>query len=78
MICLGASNATSFLVSLLIALVLFASMQVFRTQIASTAPLTIAGGFVGSLVFISLLTVRNKLDQVSVHKICLFLYQGGK
>ena len=66
---LGASNATSFLVSLLIALVLFASMQVFRTQIASTAPLTIAGGFLGSLVFISLLTVGNKLDHVSVRKV---------
>jgi hypothetical protein len=38
-------------------------MQVFHTQIASSAPLTIAGGFVGSLVFISLLTVGNKSNR---------------
>ncbi len=54
---LGASNASSFLFSLLVALLLFASMQVFRTPIASSQPLTIAGGFMGSLVFLSLLTV---------------------
>jgi len=38
-------------------------MQLFRTQIASSQPLTIVGGFIGSLVFISLLTVwiiKNK------------------
>jgi hypothetical protein len=60
---LGGSNASSFLFSLLVALLLFASMQVFHTQIASSAPLTIAGGFVGSLVFISLLTVGNKSNR---------------
>jgi hypothetical protein len=54
---LGTSNASSFLFSLLVALLLFASMQVFRTQFASSQPLTIAGGFMGSLVFVSLLTV---------------------
>jgi hypothetical protein len=32
-------------------------MQLFRTQIASSQPMTIVGGFIGSLVFISLLTV---------------------
>lgn len=57
MITLATSNASSFLLSLLIALLLFASMQLFRTQIASSQPLTIAGGFMGSLVFVSLLTV---------------------
>jgi hypothetical protein len=57
---LAASNSSSFLFSLLVALLLFASMQVFRTQIASSQPLTIAGGFVGSLVFVSLLTVIEK------------------
>lgn len=57
------SNASSFLLSLLVALLLFASMQVFRSQIASTAPLTIAGGFLGSLVFLSLLTVTSRTKQ---------------
>jgi len=60
---LAASNSSSFLFSLLVALLLFASMQVFRTQIASSQPLTIAGGFVGSLVFVSLLTVIEKKNQ---------------
>jgi hypothetical protein len=54
---LAASSASSFLYSLLVALLLFASMQVFRSQLAASQPLTIAGGFMGSLVFLSLLTV---------------------
>lgn len=57
---LASSNSTSFLFSLLVALLLFASLQVFRNQLASSQPLTIAGGFLGSLVFISLLTVNKK------------------
>ncbi len=61
---LAASNSTSFLSSLLVALLLFASMQVFRTQIAASQPFTIAGGFLGSLVFVSLLTVGKK-NQIS-------------
>jgi hypothetical protein len=59
---LAASNSTSFLSSLLVALLLFASMQVFRTQIAASQPFTIAGGFMGSLVFVSLLTVGKSLN----------------
>ncbi|CAF4416135.1 unnamed protein product, partial [Adineta steineri] len=55
-----ASNSTSFLLSFLISLLLFASMQLFRTQLASNQPMTIIGGFIGSLVFISLLTVFNE------------------
>jgi hypothetical protein len=35
-------------------------MQIFRTQLSSSQPLTIVGGFIGSLVFISLLTVCRK------------------
>jgi len=37
-------------------------MQVFRTQIASSQPMTIAGGFMGSLVFVSLLTVIKIIE----------------
>jgi hypothetical protein len=71
---LAASNSTSFLFSLLVALLLFASMQVFRTQIASSQPLTIAGGFLGSLVFISLLTVfEKKNDKIFFNKILFFV-----
>ncbi|CAF1066880.1 unnamed protein product [Rotaria sordida] len=46
---MAASHASSFLISLLISLLLFASMQLFRTQLGSSQPLTIVGGFIGSL-----------------------------
>ncbi|CAF2507891.1 unnamed protein product [Rotaria sp. Silwood2] len=59
---MAASNSSSFLFSLLIALVLFASMQLFRTQLSSSQPLTIAGGFMGSLVFVSLLTAVSNFE----------------
>lgn len=59
---MAASTASSFLFSLLVALLLFASMQIFRNQIASSQPLTIAGGFVGSLVFVSLLTAVSNFE----------------
>ncbi|CAF1038278.1 unnamed protein product [Rotaria sordida] len=59
---MAASNASSFLFSLLIALLLFASMQLFRTQLSSSQPLTIAGGFMGSLVFVSLLTAVSNFE----------------
>jgi len=35
-------------------------MQLFRIQLGSSQPMTIVGGFIGSLVFISLLTVFRK------------------
>ncbi|CAF1021487.1 unnamed protein product [Adineta steineri] len=57
-----ASNSSSFLFSLLVALLLFASMQVFRTQISASQPMTIAGGFVGSLIFVSLLTAISNFE----------------
>ncbi|CAF1178263.1 unnamed protein product [Rotaria magnacalcarata] len=59
---MAASNASSFLVSLLISLLLFASMQLFRSQLASSQPMTIAGGFIGSMVFVSLLTALSNCE----------------
>ncbi|CAF3347785.1 unnamed protein product [Rotaria socialis] len=59
---MAASNGTSFLLSLLIALLLFASMQLFRTHISASQPMTIAGGFMGSLVFVSLLTAVSNFE----------------
>lgn len=59
---MAASNASSFLFSLLISLLLFASMQVFRGQLASSQPWTIAGGFLGSLLFLSLLTAVSNFE----------------
>lgn len=59
---MASSNSSSFLFSLLVALLLFASLQVFRNQLASSQPLTIAGGFLGSLVFISLLTAVSNFE----------------
>ncbi|CAF1177642.1 unnamed protein product [Adineta ricciae] len=59
---MAASHASSFLISLLISLVLIASMQLFRAQLASSQALTIVGGFFGSLVFISLLTAISNFE----------------
>ncbi|CAF1208351.1 unnamed protein product, partial [Rotaria sordida] len=59
---MAASHASSFLISLLISLLLFASMQLFRIQLGSSQPLTIVGGFIGSLVFISLLTAISNFE----------------
>ncbi|UJR23810.1 hypothetical protein I4U23_026786 [Adineta vaga] len=63
---MAASHATSFLISLLISLLLFASMQLFRSQLASSQPLTIVGGFLGSLLFISLLTATSNFEMNTI------------
>jgi hypothetical protein len=44
-------------VSVTLAVVLFAVQQIFKQQIAGTEYMTIAGGFLGSIIFILLLTV---------------------
>ncbi|CAF0803410.1 unnamed protein product [Adineta ricciae] len=59
---MAASNASSFLFALLVALLLFASMQIFRSHLAASQPMTIAGGFMGSLVFVSLLTAVSNFE----------------
>merc|ERR1712154_333037 len=51
-------------VSLLLTITLFALMQLFKETLASTEYFTIAGGFVGSLLFISLLTFVSSAERL--------------
>ncbi|XP_025078158.1 keratinocyte-associated protein 2-like [Pomacea canaliculata] len=62
------ATATSSMVSLTLAIVLFAVQQIFRQQIAGTEYMTIAGGFLGSIIFILLLTFVSNLEQVLFFK----------
>lgn len=51
-------------------------MQLCRNQLASSQPLTILGGFIGSMIFISLLTVLQKLKYnfSNLEKYCYFRF----
>lgn len=51
------SSSLSCVLSFTISLTLFAGMQMFKQQLASTEYMTIVGGLIGSLVFLFVLTV---------------------
>lgn len=51
------AHGVSAVVSLVLALSVFAAMQAFRTQLASSQLMTILGGFLGSNIFVFLITV---------------------
>ncbi|KAH8876463.1 Keratinocyte-associated protein 2 [Schistosoma japonicum] len=56
------SGVSSFM-SLLLVLVMFAAMQLFAETLRSSQLLTIVGGFIGSLVFVLLITFVNNLER---------------
>ncbi|XP_076465572.1 dolichyl-diphosphooligosaccharide--protein glycosyltransferase subunit KCP2-like isoform X2 [Babylonia areolata] len=56
------------MVSVTLAVILFAVQQIFRQQIAGTEYMTIAGGFLGSIIFILLLTFTSNLEQIIFFK----------
>ena len=51
------SNSMSFLLSTTLTVLLFAGMQLYQTQLASKEWMTILGGFLGSILFIFIITV---------------------
>jgi len=57
------ASASALLASTLTVL-LFAGMQLYKTQLAAAEYMTIAGGLLGSLVFIMALTAISNLEQV--------------
>ncbi|RWS31802.1 protein KRTCAP2-like protein [Leptotrombidium deliense] len=59
---MGASSEVSFVVSLCTTVVLVAVMQMYKHYLGSTQWLTIVGGYLGSLVFIFLLTAISNLE----------------
>ncbi|KAL8565213.1 hypothetical protein ACOMHN_001111 [Nucella lapillus] len=61
-------TGVSCMVSVTLAVILFAVQQIFRQQIAGTEYMTIAGGFLGSIIFILLLTFTSNLEQMLFFK----------
>jgi len=57
-------TGVSCTVSATLAVVLFATMQIFRQQLGGSEYMTIAGGFMGSIIFILLLTFTSNLEQL--------------
>nr|CAB3260088.1 keratinocyte-associated protein 2-like [Phallusia mammillata] len=55
---------SSAVVSLILSLLVFSGMQLFKAQLASSEGLTILGGFLGSLLFLFLLTAINNMESV--------------
>ncbi|XP_055521591.1 keratinocyte-associated protein 2, partial [Leucoraja erinacea] len=61
---MAVSTGSSLVLSSLLALLLFAGMQTYSRQLASSEWLTILGGFLGSVLFIFSLTAFNNLEHV--------------
>lgn len=53
------SHEMSGIVSLIISVGVFSGMQFYRHQLASSGPLTILGGGLGSILFLFILTVNK-------------------
>jgi len=56
------NSISSAVVSLTLSLMLYSSMQFFKLQLSSTELYTILGGFMGSCLFVTLLTAMNNLE----------------
>lgn len=56
------SSQMSCLLSGLLGILTFAGMQLYRNQLASSQPLTILGGYLGSLLFILSLTAVGNFE----------------
>merc|ERR1712243_206883 len=57
------NEGSSFLVSSIVSLLLFSGMQVGKVFLASSQLMTIAAGFLGSLLFVFLLTAVGNLEK---------------
>jgi len=56
------SNGMSSVVSLILSVGVFSGMQLYRHQLASSGPLTILGGGLGSLLFLFILTAIGNFE----------------
>lgn len=61
---MAASTSTSLLLSSTLVFLLFASMQLFKTQLASSELMTIFGGFLGSILFVLIITAIGNLEKL--------------
>ena len=60
------NESASFLVSTVLSVLTFSTMQILKPAIASTPVMTVAGGLIGALLFLFLLTAVGNLEK------CLF------
>ncbi|XP_065059618.1 keratinocyte-associated protein 2-like [Rhopilema esculentum] len=56
-------TSTSFFVASVLTLITFAGMQMFKSDLGSGKVMTILGGFLGSQMFVFLLTAVNNLER---------------
>lgn len=56
------STGTSGLLASCLFMLLFASMQIYKTQLTSSQPMTILGGFLGSVLFTLILTAVSNFE----------------
>nr|ABI52759.1 keratinocytes associated protein 2 [Argas monolakensis] len=61
---MAVSSAASGALSLCLFFLLFATMQIYRVQLTASQPMTVVGGFLGSLLFILLLTLVGNVQRV--------------
>jgi len=59
---MAVATSQSFLISATLSVIVFAGMQMYSKQLASAEYLTIVGGFIGSVLFILLLTAVGNLE----------------
>ncbi|XP_014676852.1 PREDICTED: keratinocyte-associated protein 2-like [Priapulus caudatus] len=65
---MAVSSSVSFMLAFTLSIVLFAGMQMYKTQLSSSQPMTILGGWLGSDLFILLLTAINSFENMSFGK----------
>ncbi|XP_077555583.1 protein KRTCAP2 homolog [Haemaphysalis longicornis] len=59
---MAVSTGVSAVLSSCLFMLLFAAMQIYKTHLASSQPMTILGGFLGSILFILILTGVSNLE----------------
>lgn len=59
---MAVGTSQSFLLSSTLSVIVFAGMQLYKQQLASAEYLTIVGGFIGSILFILILTAVGNLE----------------
>ncbi|XP_077988975.1 dolichyl-diphosphooligosaccharide--protein glycosyltransferase subunit KCP2-like isoform X2 [Glandiceps talaboti] len=62
---MAASSSVSMLLASTLTVLLFAGMQMYKTQLASSEWMTVLGGFLGSNLFILILTAVNNFEYVA-------------
>ena len=70
------NESASMVVSSVLALLTFSSMQIFKSALESSPAATIAAGFLGSLVFVFLLTAVGNFERTILGK--GFQTKGGE